>query len=357
MRIRPVDTGKGGCCVKKKILNIVFLLLVFGLTLFSVFHGEDLTKVLHYLGSADLRFIIPSVLCVLLFILGEAVVLHHLVHKLGVRIRFRRCCLYSFIGFFYSCITPSASGGQPMQIIAMRKDGIPVAVSTVVLAIVTIVYKLILVLIGAAVLLLRPASVMIYLEPVESLMYLGLFLNVVCIAILLLLVFCPGLVRILTHKTLNLFNRIHPLRNYETYNARLERLLAQYEGAADFYRKHFRTIVTVFAITLLQRFVLMLITWFTYRAFTLSGHSLPLITALQAMIFVATDMLPVPGGMGISENLFLHIFDPIFGEAYVLPGMMISRGISFYTQLVLCGIVTLASTIIPKFKKKAEDSL
>lgn len=30
---------------------------------------------------------------------------------------------YSFIGFFYSGITPSATGGQPVQLYYMSKDG------------------------------------------------------------------------------------------------------------------------------------------------------------------------------------------------------------------------------------------
>ena len=51
------------------------------------------------------------------------------------------------------------------------------------------------------------------------------------------------------------------------------------------------------------------------------------ITGLQAMISVVVDMLPVPGGMGASENLFMQIFLPIFGPALVLPGMLISRGV------------------------------
>ena len=34
---------------------------------------------------------------------------------------------------------------------------------------------------------------------------------------------------------------------------------------------------------------------------------------LQAVISVSVDMLPLPGGMGISETLFLTIFSPVFG--------------------------------------------
>ena len=358
-----VKTGNGiyfvymiGCSggerrLKKKLLNILFLAAVFSLTIWSVFHGENPKELIAYLSTADPACVAASVLCVIVFILGESVVIYYLMHTLGTKVRISHCFLYSFIGFFYSCITPSASGGQPMQIVAMRKDDIPVAVSTVVLAIVTITYKLVLVLIGAAVMLIRPAALMVYLEPVESIVYLGLFLNVVCISGLLLLVFEPHTVRILAERVLALINRIRPFRDPEKQTQRLERIVGQYQGTADFYRNHQGVIIRVFLLTFLQRIVLFLITWFTYRAFSLSGHSLPLIVTLQAMISVAADMLPLPGGMGISENMFLQIFPTIFGEDLVLPAMMISRGISYYTQLIISAVMTVVASFIIKEKK------
>ena len=88
-------------------------------------------------------------------------------------------------------------------------------------------------------------------------------------------------------------------------------------------------IVFVFLITLTQRVMLFMVTWFTYRAFGLSGESMLTVLLLQSLISVAVDMLPLPGGMGISENLVLEIFEPIFGTGLILPGMVISRGISY----------------------------
>lgn len=335
----------------KKYLNLLFLLVVFVLTIWSVFRGQSLNRVVALLLSADPVWIVPSIFCVLLFILGESVVIHYLMKTLGVGVRFSHCCLYSFIGFFYSCITPSASGGQPMQIIAMRKDQIPVAVSTVVLAIVTITYKLVLVLLGAAVLLFRPSALMLYLEPVLPIVYLGMFLNVVFIVLLLLLVFYPGIVRSAAVSILGLVGRIRPFRHPERQAQRLDRIMGQYEGTAAYYRTHKRVFFQVLFITALQRLALFAVTWFTYRAFRLSGQSFPVITSLQGMISVAVDMLPLPGGMGISENLFLDIFRPIFGEVLVLPGMLLSRGISYYTQLIISAVMTVAAAFILREKK------
>ena len=336
---------------QKTLLNALFLIIVFALTIWSVFSGVDLGQLITYLSSANLIYIIPSILCVIAFILGESVIIHYLLKTLGTKIHFSHCCFYSFIGFFYSCITPSASGGQPMQVVAMRKDKIPVAVSAVVLAIITITYKAVLVLIGLVILILRPSSIMCYLDGVEWIVYLGLALNVVCIALLFLLVFHAGVIRAVMTWGLNLINHIRPLHNREKWEQKLEDLISQYNGTAEFFRSNQRIILNVFVITFIQRCLLFFVTGLTYLAFHLSGESMFVVVSLQGMISVAVDMLPLPGGMGISENLFLTIFQPIFGEAFVLPGMLVSRGISYYTQLIISAIMTLAASFILKRKE------
>lgn len=337
--------------MKKKIFNAVFLVTVFCLTMWAVFKGQDLNALLYYLSNAEASFIAASVVCVVAFILSESVIIHYLMKCLGVRTQFSHCCLYSFIGFFYCCITPSASGGQPMQVVYMRKDRIPVAVSTVVLAIITILYKMVLVLIGTAVMVFRPAAVMPYLEPAEGIIWLGLVLNVICIAALLILVFWPNLVRRMTRWVMTLIGKIRPFKNPEKQTARVERILSQYTGTSEFFRNHIPVVFNVFIITLVQRIILFFVTWLTYKAFSLSGHSMPAVVTLQAMISVAVDMLPLPGGMGISETLFLDIFRPVFGEALVLPGMVLSRGISYYTQLLISAVMTVIATFIIKERK------
>ena len=338
--------------IKKRILNIALLVSVFAFTLWIVFRDQDLNQVLSHLGEANLLYIIPAVACVIGFILGEAVIIHYLMRTLGTKVRLSRCCLYSFIGFFYSAITPSASGGQPMQVIAMRKDKIPVAVSSVVLVIIAVTYKMVLVLIGAAVMILRPEQLMSYLEPVEEIIYLGMALNVIVIVALLMLIFMPNAVRKLAGGFFKLLNRIRPFKNHQRQHDRLERVLSQYQGTAEFFKHHAGVIFNVFIITFAQRFLLFFVTWLIYLSFNLTGHSMVLITSLQSMISVAADMMPLPGGMGVSETMFLEIFPPIFGENLVLPGMMLSRGVSYYTQLFISAIMTVVAAFVIKEKKQ-----
>lgn len=325
---------------RSRILGACFYFAVLGLTLWYIFRDKSLNRIFFYLSGAKWGYAAIAVAAVVAFILGEAVVLCYLLRRLGTRASFGHCSLFSFIGFFYSAITPSASGGQPMQVVYMRRDGIPVAVSTVVLVIVAIVYKLVLVIIGIAVAILRPAAVMRCLGDAEALIYLGVALNVIVVSLLLLAIFRPALLEGLTRWLLRMTQKIHTFRNPEKVMNRVQQMLEQYRGTADFFIKEPKIIFNVFLITFAQRVCLFSVAWFTYLAFGLSGENALTVMLLYAMISVAVDMLPLPGGMGISETLFAAIFAPVFGPELVIPGMIVCRGISYYTQLLLSGVMT-----------------
>ena len=133
---------------KKIIFNGVFLAVVFALTVYGVFHGEDLSSMMDAIHRADKRWLVPGIALVAFFIWGESIIIWYMMRSSGIHLKKRSCFLFSSVGFFFSCITPSASGGQPMQIYYMKKEKISIPVSTVILMIVTITYKLVLVVIG-----------------------------------------------------------------------------------------------------------------------------------------------------------------------------------------------------------------
>lgn len=119
-----------------------------------------------------------------------------------------------------------------------------------------------------------------------------------------------------------------------------------YHAAGEFYWKHKPVVIRAFLITVLQRLLLFFVTYLTYLAFGLSAENVVTIVCLQGMISLAVDMLPLPGGMGISEKLFLSIFAPIFGSTLLLPAMIVSRGISYYSQLTISAVMTVAAHFI-----------
>lgn len=330
---------------KKVVWNTVLFLTILGLTMYGVFHGENLDEMKQALIQAKVRWLLPAAGCVFVFIWGESLIIWYMLRTYGIHVKEALCFLISSVGFFFSCVTPSATGGQPMQIYFMKKEKIPIPVSTVILMIVTITYKLVLVVIGLGILLFGRGFQEQYLTGILPVFYLGIALNVFCVTFMMILVFHPSLAKKIMVSGLKLLERFHLMKKKGARLEKLEASMDMYNETAAFMRDHKILIVNVFLITFGQRIVLFAVTWFVCMAFSISGQSAVTVILLQAVISVSVDMLPLPGGMGISETLFLAIFPPVFGEL-LLPAMVLSRGLGYYSELLISAIFTVAAVFV-----------
>lgn len=329
---------------KKIIFNGVFLAVVFALTVYGVFHGEDLSSMMDAIHRADKRWLVPGIALVAFFIWGESIIIWYMMRSSGIQLKKRTCFLFSSVGFFFSCITPSASGGQPMQIYYMKKEKISIPVSTVILMIVTITYKLVLVVIGIGIAIFGRGFLHKYLEGILPVFYLGLALNIFCVTFMTILVFHPLLAKAIMVKGMKLLERLHLVKKKDGRLKKLEDSMDTYRNTAAYLKNNPFVIVKVIGITFIQRMALFAVTWFVYQAFGLHGTGFWEILFLQAVISVSVDMLPLPGGMGISETLFLNIFSPVFG-GLLLPGMVLSRGLGYYGELLISAAFTVVAQL------------
>ena len=329
---------------KKIIFNGVFLAVVFALTIYGVFHGEDLSSMMDAIHRADKRWLVPGIALVAFFIWGESIIIWYMMRSSGIQLKKRTCFLFSSVGFFFSCITPSASGGQPMQIYYMKKEKISIPVSTVILMIVTITYKLVLVVIGIGIAIFGRGFLHKYLEGILPVFYLGLALNIFCVTFMTILVFHPLLAKAIMVKGMKLLERLHLVKKKDGRLKKLEDSMDTYRNTAAYLKNNPFVIVKVIGITFIQRMALFAVTWFVYQAFGLHGTGFWEILFLQAVISVSVDMLPLPGGMGISETLFLNIFSPVFG-GLLLPGMVLSRGLGYYGELLISAAFTVVAQL------------
>ena len=341
---------------KKVIFNTVFLLLVFGLTIYGVFHGEDLSSMMEAIRECNKIWLVPGVALVAFFIWGESIIIWYMMRSNGIHLKKRICFLFSSVGFFFSCITPSASGGQPMQIYYMKKEKISIPVSTVILMIVTITYKLVLVVIGVGIAVFGRGFFHRYLTGILPVFYLGLALNIFCVTFMTVLVFHPLLAREILKKVMKILEHFHIMKKKKSRLDKLEASMDKYQNTAAYLKNNPLVIVIVIGITFVQRMALFAVPWFVYRAFGLQGTGFWDVLFLQAVISVSVDMLPLPGGMGISETLFLKIFAPVFGSI-LLPGMVLSRGLGYYGELLISAFFTVVAQLTIGHEKKKEKGL
>ena len=66
---------------------------------------------------------------------------------------------------------------------------------------------------------------------------------------------------------------------------------------------------------------------------------------LQSVVSVSADMIPIPGAVGVSETCYMRLFRSVFPREYLMPSLVLSRGISFYGMVFLSSIMIIVSQI------------
>ncbi len=345
---------------RNTIINAIVLIVTIGLTSWVLLKDQDLPAIFRELLEVRPIYLVGGAALVILFVCGESVIIKILFNAANVKVPLRHCIQFSFIGFFYSMITPSATGGQPMQIYYMRRRGIRIGTASVVLMLVTIQYKSVLIVSGL-VLAILCRSFMESLDPAVRVFFtLGMLLNVVFVCGLAVLAFMPKFAHRLVKWLFSKLSKIRFLRLTEERLQRVENSMDVYQEASGLIRGHRKTIAFTQILTFVQRYCLFALTWLVYLSLDLRGaHFVPTI-GRQAIVSIASDMLPTPGGLGFNEFVYMRIFTPVFGsELMTTVSLTMSRGFSYYFLVILSGIVTLGvhiyMTVRSHRRKAAEE--
>ena len=194
----------------------------------------------------------------------------------------------------------------------MNKDGNRGSDSTVVLMTVAVAYKFILVLIGAGILLFWYAPLHAELGRYFPLYLLGLLLNVVLVALILGVMLFPKVILHLALLFEGLFIRMRIWKPSDKREEKINAFIDSYQQAVTWLRGHRGSLVLVLLVTFLQRCSVFVLTYMVYLGFGLHGAGAMRVILLQAAVYIAVDMLPLPGAQGITELMYQAVFVHVF---------------------------------------------
>ena len=63
--------------------------------------------------------------------------------------------------------------------------------------------------------------------------------------------------------------------------------------------------------------------------------------SMQSILFITVSAIPLPGSVGSSESGFLTLFKTLFPANTLSSAMLLSRGISFYSFVIISGLIVL----------------
>ena len=344
--------------IKKKrslIISILFLLLLFVLTYFIIFKKIELGKVYEIIASANWNYV---------FLAFSMIFVYFLLYGFFCRdtLRFKGCdtsllkgIVYSCTDFYFSAITPSATGGQPMVIYYMTKDNVPASAATLSTMLLTGIFKVALFFLNFVSLIFFHK---VWYEAGALFMVLWFFGLLACSGVLALAIITALNQRLtlgLGNKVINLCAKLHIIKNPEKARESYYKFTSEYKQAANDVKGNKLFLLKMFVIILLQRVAYFSVAFFVYRSFGNNGFSYFYFLAVQSFIALAVDSLPLPGGMGANEAAIIMMYQSTFGQEKAAGAMILIRFANYYFGLILAAVVVMANHIRHSLTKKKES--
>lgn len=329
---------------------VIFAFLIF-LTFYILYKDQNPLEIIEILKSVKLQYVLIAVGCMFLYLLLEAVNLGRTLKNLNEKSSIWKNIKYAFIGFFFSAITPAASGGQPMQIYYMHKDKISVANSTLALLInlismqvITITYALISLIFNYQ-----------YLNRILIVCFIvGILLNSTALLLLIIGVYSKRVSRWLINFALRIL-KVFRVKNLDDKRQKFERELSEYQESAVYIRNNRVLMFKILCTTLIQFTFYYSITYWIYRSLGFNEYNIAEITTMQSVLFATVSGIPSPGAVGVSEGAFTEIFRNVYPKNVMGSAVLLNRGINFYLYVLISGIITAVNHIKRKNIKVIDE--
>ena len=308
-------------------------------------------EILNIAVSVKKRYILVAIIAMCLYLLGETINITRILKELGEKSTFLRNIRYTLIGFFFSSITPAASGGQPMEIYYMHKEKIAVANSTLALLVHLTSFQIVTITLGIL-------STILHFEIVKSgliyLVVLGILLNSTALTLLAISIFSKRLSKGLINFAVKVL-RFFRIRNIEKKQESLEKELEKYQESAVYIKEHKKLMIKTLVTTFIQVIIYYSIPYWVYLAFGFTGYNFFQIVTLQAMLYATVSGIPSPGAVGVSEGAFIEIFKGVFPATMMNSAILLNRGASFYLFVIISAIITTITALKTKNYEVKEE--
>lgn len=340
--------------MRKKIMNIrkstnlkmvrnftIFILLII-VTFWWIFRKQNMNDLFNTIKSTNIIYLVLGAFLMLCYHLTESYNLRSILVTLGERkISIFKALKFTLIGFFFSSITPAASGGQPIEIYYMTKEDIPGPKATLTSLLILFGFQLSTITYGIVCAILNPE---ILSDGLVWLYILGTTLNILAFTLFFFFIFSPKT----TGKIIKVFIKglkKAKIKNMDNREQQINNSLNKYNEGAAFIKSNKSAFIKIILREFLQVAFYFSVPFCIYKSLGLNTYNYFEIFSMQAVLYITVCALPLPGAVGISETVFLRIFEVVFGTTLIAGSMVLSRGVTFYLYVLISFFVVLINAI------------
>jgi len=321
--------------MKNYKFNLILGIASVVIFVFLIILSHGWMDLIHQMKHLQIKWVIVAVFSMLLYWIFESKILQNVVFLTKKDYKFKEAFKVTMIGQYFNSITPFASGGQPMQLYALTKQGLGAGSSGSTLMIKFIIYQSILTL-YSLILIFWKAD--FFRRNMSNLFYLiGIGFAVHAGVIICLIVF--SIYRRLTHKIIiilsKILNKLKLVKNISKLEIHINENLDQFHNDMLIAKQSKGLITKAVIYTILQLTIYFIIPYFIYLSFGMKSANIGSMIAGTAFIMMITAVIPSPGAIGGAEGAFYVLFGLFFASNNIMAAILLWRLITFYSCIIV----------------------
>ncbi len=353
MQTRPVKGGTGGRKLPGILLFAAINIAIVAYIAYNEFgkgavNGQSLAR-LH----VDMSWLIFAVLCFAAAAGAETIKYRDMMIAAEGRDDLRCAFECAVLGKYYDNITPLGAGGQPFQIVYLKKRGLTTGDSAAMPIAGFLCLQFAFVLIAAAVFICN-GSVAQNVAAIRISAYVGLAFYMFVPVCIIMFAFMPRAFGRLVCAAAKLLSRIHLIKDYDKAVNSIFGSLGEYADSLKAMYKFPGLLLKLMLCSVVYQAAVMSIPYFVLRAFG-GTNSWWTVFSLVVFIYAAITIIPTPGNSGAAEGSFYAVFSALT-VGYLIWAMLVWRLLVYYSWLIAgLGVIALSSVPSKRTPRKAPE--
>lgn len=275
----------------------------------------------------------------------------------------------AFVGFFFGAVTPSNTGGQPMQLFLLSKKKISVGFGSACMTQKFIVYQLVTVTFSIfAVIVNRRFFLEAFTDFFSSaFIVLGFAVQLILTVFLLIVSFSDNLTKKLIRLIYKVLKLLKFIKNPQAKILKISREFAMFHKSSKLLMGNRKLMIKIFLLVFAQMLCFLSIPYFIYLSFGMpkiaAAHNLPVgnlfdFMCIQSFVLFTSNLVPLPGASGGAELAFTMYFGSFFvigSIRKIKPAVLLWRFVAYYGAMLLTAPFSYFTKGYSKEYKQIQD--
>nr|WP_319489807.1 lysylphosphatidylglycerol synthase transmembrane domain-containing protein [uncultured Caproiciproducens sp.] len=319
-----------------KFFQIGLFALTLGLLAYFCISDNNLLTLLYSLPTLSLFWLLCALGCVLLSWMMDSLVTKNLVAaSYDADYSFRHAFKVTMVGQYFNSVTPFAVAGQPMQVLALTRQGVTSGIALSALVRKFLVYQTSITVYSLLVIMIKYSFFRSKIQGFMALAVIGFICQSAIVVLLLLFTHSPTFTTKLIHGCVWVLTKIHIVKNPKQANEKVKNQLNFYIESNRVMVGNRRMGVKIYGYTVVQLTAVFAVPFFIYKTFHNPGVPLVDMIAAQCFVTMISTYTPLPGAAGAAEGSFLVIFQIFFRQGIIRQAMLLWRFIAYYSCIIV----------------------